>query len=332
MAQATVSNTLKRQARQLFEDDADREAFVRAVTQPQSFPVAVVWLRPRPVPCPFELLPRYDWLPDSVDLVSIQQRPGRHELHEQGAYYCLDPSSVFMAQALRPVGSADVVLDVCASPGGKSVLAWQQLKPQLLVSNEVIGKRIAPLISNLKRCNVAPSRVLNLDPKVLAEEAVQSADVVLVDAPCSGQSLPARGRESPGCFHPATINMNANRQRRILANAAGTVRPGGWLAYMTCTYATKENERNVGWFLRRFPQFESVAVPQLEAFRSSYSENHCYRMWPMQGQGAGGFFATFRRAVDGDEAVRSGDLTRLRVRWKNDAGDVKIADQSEDDS
>lgn len=318
MARAKIPNTLQRQARQLFEDEAVRAEFMIALTEPRPFPVAVVWMQDRPVPHPFTAQQPFDWLPEFIDLVSIDQRPGRHELHNDGHYYCLDPSSVFMAQALSVVPTADTVLDLCAAPGGKSLLAWRMLQPARLFSNEVVGKRIGGLISNLKRCRVAPAVVLNVDPKVLAEQAPSSAEVVIVDAPCSGQSLPARGKESPGCFHPATINMNANRQRRILANAAATVRPGGWLAYMTCTYALKENERNVDWFLRRFPDFESVPVSAMDAFRSSYSDAFCYRLWPMQAQGAGGFFATFRKRTDADSVGPLHDLTQLRPRWQND--------------
>ncbi|MEG5173865.1 hypothetical protein [Microcoleus sp. B3-D7] len=77
----------------------------------------------------------------------------------------------------------------------------------------------------------------------------QTANLVIVDAPCTGQSLLAKGDKAPGCFHHVTINSNANRQKRIFANSAKIVAPQGYLVYMTCTYSTAENEQVSEWLL-----------------------------------------------------------------------------------
>lgn len=144
-------------------------------------------------------------------------------------------------------------------------------------------------MSNLKRCGIEVAHPISFDPSILAAELAQMADLVLVDAPCSGQSLLAKGEKNPGCFHPVTIGKNANRQKRILANAAQTVAPQGFLAYMTCTYAVEENEQVSEWLLERFPQFEAVEVPALSAYRSGLTALPCYRMFPQTGLGAGAF-------------------------------------------
>ena len=312
-----VSNTLKRLARRLFSEESLQLAFVDSVVHPVAFPVAVVWLDESDRRSSgFQALPAPAWLPPYVDLVEIEGRPGKHKLHEAGAFYCLDPSSVFMSQSLTAIKSrpVDVVLDACASPGGKSVLSWRALSPQRLFSNEVIGKRVPALISNVKRCKIQPVQVLSADTKVLADEAAGAADVVIVDAPCSGQSMIARGKDSPGCFHPATINMNANRQRRILANAAQLVRNSGYLAYMTCTFSLKENERNLEWFLKQHPDFSCVPVPVLRGFQSEFSERPCYRMWPLDGEGAGGFTVLLRRSDA--QLPRIGCFSGISTRWQ----------------
>jgi len=109
---------------------------------------------------------------------------------------------------------------------------------------------------------------MSLDAKILAKIIPKTAGLAIVDAPCSGQSLLAKGISNPGCFHPVTINKNANRQKRILANSAQLVAPQGYLAYMTCTYAIAENEQVCAWFLNRFPQFVPVVVPDLVPYQS----------------------------------------------------------------
>jgi 16S rRNA C967 or C1407 C5-methylase (RsmB/RsmF family) len=181
------------------------------------------------------------------------------------------------------------VLDLCAAPGGKSIFAWRALQPNLLLCNEVIGKRMAPLMANLKRCQITPHQVFSRDSQVWAAQSPASMDVVLVDAPCTGQSLVAKGDKAPGCFHPVQINKNANRQRRILANAAQTVAVGGYLAYMTCAYSPEENEETIAWLLARFPQFQPIPVPMLRSFQSHLVSIPCYRMMPQDGLGAGAF-------------------------------------------
>lgn len=310
---AAPSNNLLRLSRQLFADDeTERSAFVDSLSHPRPYQPAVMWLQPRPESLPFATAPGPDWLPEWVDLCAPGERPGQHTLHEAGAYYVLDVSSVFGASVLTAIPpSPGVVMDVCAAPGGKSVFAWRCLEPGFLVANEAIGKRAAPLIVNFQRCGIQPAMVSTADPAILARVCPASADVVIVDAPCSGQSLIAKGHENPGCFHPATINLNANRQRRILAHAAGLVAPGGWLAYITCTYAEKENEGNLHWLLRQFPSFSAVPVNALELNRSPLSKHPCYRLWPQGGIGAGAFAVLLRK----DDAGTRGGLEGLRGVW-----------------
>ncbi|MBF2003584.1 MAG: RsmB/NOP family class I SAM-dependent RNA methyltransferase [Synechococcales cyanobacterium M58_A2018_015] len=289
------SNLLLKFSQRLFADAAQRQQFIEALVRPQAFSPCILWLQPRPDEVPFAIEPPIDWQPDFVDRLAPGQRPGQHPLHQQGAFYCLDFSSVFAATPLlclpqaTDLVSIPLVVDMCAAPGGKSLFAWRALHPSFLLSNEVIGKRMGALVSNLQRCQVKPGAVLNLDSSVLAAALPQAADLVLVDAPCTGQSLLAKGEKAPGCFHPVTINKNANRQKRILANSAQLVAPQGWLLYMTCAYSIEENEQVSEWFLKRFPAFQPVAVPWLSAYQSPFTDLPCYRMFPHTGLGAGAF-------------------------------------------
>lgn len=295
------SNTLLRLARNLFAGAVEQQAFVDALLEPQASNPALVWLTPRPVPLPFPFDAPYAWQPDFVDRVPISERPGQHPLHDAGGYYCLDISSVFSALVMTPVPERPgLVIDLCAAPGGKCICCWRMLAPELLIANEVIKKRTGALISNLQRCRIPDVVVTTMDSSRMAELCPASASLVIVDAPCSGQSLVAKGKESPGCFHPATINVNANRQRRILGNAARLVAPGGFLAYITCTYAFKENEANVRWLMKNQPQLRATRVPLLSEFRSELADFPCYRLWPQAGMGAGAFAALLHNETEGE--------------------------------
>ncbi len=289
------SKLLLKLGHRLFAEERDRDAFVEALTNPQPFPSAIVWVKPRLEPLPFAIAPALPWQPAWVDRLTADQRPGQHLLHHSGAYYCLDMASVFSAAVFSAISTpVEAVLDLCAAPGGKSLLARQALGPNHLWCNEVIRKRVKILISNLKRCGVTEALVFNLDPQRFAEQLPHTASVVVVDAPCSGQSLLAKGDSALGCFHPVNIKKNASRQKRILAQAAQTVAGGGYLAYMTCTFSPEENEQVTAWLMKKFPQFEAVEVPVLRDHASPLASFPCYRLWPQSGLGAGGFTVLLR--------------------------------------
>jgi 16S rRNA C967 or C1407 C5-methylase (RsmB/RsmF family) len=310
-----VSNHLRRLATQLFDDAVEQELFIDSLIEPRDYDRAVLWTRPRPESLPFSPMAPLAWQPEFVDRAPANERPGQAALHEEGFYYCLDFSSVFAAMVLSSAPqSPAAMIDLCAAPGGKSVFAWRMLRPQLLVANEVIKKRTGVLIANLERCGVTPAAVVSRDSSALAEIWPGAADVVIVDAPCSGQSLLARGKESPGCFHPATINMNSNRQKRILANAAALSAPGGFLAYITCTFSQKENEDVLRWFLKKFPHFAPREVPALAGHESRLAEFPCYRLWPHHGVAAGAFTSLLQNQnAEGRRA--SLDFDSLKSLW-----------------
>lgn len=287
----TPSKNLQKLASSLFESTDDQQRLIDSLTKPPHLPTAVNWLQDnhklewsgsRPA-----------WLPEFVDLT--HSKLGKHSGHEEGQYYLLDPSSVFAARPLLEIGlNSAQILDVCSAPGGKAIFAWRALKPNLLVCNEVIGKRHGSLISNLKRCQINNVSVTGSDPGKLGELWPQCFDLVIVDAPCSGQSLLAKGEKALGCFHPATINMNSNRQKRILANSSKCVAGQGYLLYCTCTFSREENEAVIDWFLKRFPEFSPVSVKPLLQFQSHLVEYPCYRLFPFENLGAGAFTVLLR--------------------------------------
>lgn len=321
-----VSKLMLKQAYALFDDEEERSAFIEALQRGDSREQAIIILEDRPEIRTFPRLAPTPWQPEFVERIAEDFRPGKHPSHEKGAYYCLDLSSVFCASAMLAIpGPIERALDLCAAPGGKAIFAWRAHRPEFLACNEAIRKRAGTLIANLERCKVTSSVVWSADPSVWARKFPECFDLLLVDAPCSGQSLIAKGDEAEGCWSEQMIDMCVGRQRRILGNGVKTLRPGGHLVYSTCTYAKQENEKVVAWLLEQFPDLEAVEVPHLAAFRSRFGEFPTYRLFPHQGIGAGGFVALIRRKPG--EAEYDGDVSELKGWWK--FGDVREAKPSE---
>jgi 16S rRNA C967 or C1407 C5-methylase (RsmB/RsmF family) len=296
------SKLLIKLSQRLFDNLDAQKKFVDALINPRRFPPCILWCQPKPETSPFAVQAPELWQPSFVDRLFLEEKPGQHILHQKGYFYCLDFSSVFAASILLAISQpVQLILDMCAAPGGKSIFAWKLLKPELIISNEAITKRLGMLISNFKRCHISPVIILNKDPSILAEKIPLSSDLVIVDAPCTGQSLLAKGEKAPGCFHPSTINKNANRQKRIVANSAKIVSPQGYLAYMTCTYSTEENEEVCEWLLKKFPQFQAVEIDHLKIYQSHLTTIPCYRMFPQDGLGAGAFTVLFKNTAEGEK-------------------------------
>ena len=309
-----ATNLMKKAATTLFPNgEAEQRAFLAALLEPEPRGSAVVWTGPRTAG---ELdtvergtLP--SWVPDEIDLVKPGEKIGRSRAYEAGEIYPLDFSSVTAASALITardrLPEAPRVLDLCAAPGGKSILASVLVRPGLLLSNEVEGKRLGPLRHNLARCGIRNACTQRLMPEEIASLAPEAFDLCLVDAPCSGQSLLAKGIANPGCFHPSTIKGNARRQLRILEAAALTVAPGGFLLYTTCTFSERENEGVIEkWLERSGAGFCPVEVPHLASLRSPLSDFPSYRLYPHNSPGVGGFAVLLWR-----EGVPNGDSRTL---------------------
>lgn len=316
MKLSPINVGLVKTAASLFEDESEQQAFINAIIRGESKEAALIVLKDHPAIGTFPRLPKVEWQPPFVVRLAPEFRPSRHPMYDKGYFYSLDLSSVFCASAVLAIEQpVRRVLDVCASPGGKAIFAARAKNPELLACNEIIRKRTGALISNLNRCQIEGAVVWSADPSVWAKKFPQAFDLIMVDAPCSGQSLWAKGDEAAGSFSPSMVDMCVGRQRRILAHAAAAVRPGGHILYTTCTYTKKENENVVAWLLEQFDFLEAVPVPHLENHRSTHSDFPSYRLFPHEGVGAGGFACLLRHTGEPPEHWTS--VESLTGSWRS---------------
>lgn len=224
-------------------------------------------------------------------------RPGAFLNYAAGDYYIQDAGSM-LALALCDVQPGQWVCDTCAAPGGKSSGLLEQLRGTgLIVSNEVIRSRLEILELTLARTGHSNFVVANLEVEALAEMCSDAFDCVIVDAPCTGQSMVARGKQSLAAYSAKQIEHSAARQRRILRAACELVKPGGRLVYSTCTFAFDENEAIIDWFRSEHPAWSPVSDSKLAEWASPNREG-CYRLWPHRDHCAGAFAAALERPGD----------------------------------
>lgn len=175
-------------------------------------------------------------------------------LFHAGCFYPQEAGSMLLDHVLRTIElpEAPKVLDLCAAPGGKSTLIASFLNGKgLFVSNEVINQRARILKENLVKWGYSNCIVTNNDPSGF-ERLSGYFDVVVVDAPCSGEGMFRKDKDARGEWSPENVDLCSGRQKRILSDVWTSVAENGYLVYSTCTFNEMENEQNVKWFLDEF--------------------------------------------------------------------------------
>ena len=167
--------------------------------------------------------------------------------------------------SLRAPERGERVLDLCAAPGGKTTqLAAAMGGEGLLVANEIHPARAAILSQNVERMGIANALVTNESPAALAKRFPAFFDMIVVDAPCSGEGLFRKEDDAVTMWSPENVALCAARQADILEDAAVMLAVDGYMVYSTCTFAPEENEGTLIRFLLSHPEFE-VAEPQSNA-------------------------------------------------------------------
>jgi NOL1/NOP2/sun family putative RNA methylase len=286
----------------------DLEPFLHALSDPATG-LRVNTLRTSPEsfqrlnPFPLE---RLEFPPESF-LVRGDARPGKHPLHTAGVFYLQDPGAMAVGAIVDPA-PGERVLDIAAAPGGKAThLAARMRNQGVLIANDVHRQRARELTSNVERCGITNTLVTSIPPERLVEHFGAWFDRVLLDAPCSGESMFPKSRSAREEWSEASVAGCATRQRDIIARAAALVRPSGLLVYSTCTFGCEENEEVVSDFLDTQSDFAPEplstfpgASPGWVGGGAGAAAANIVRLWPHRSPGAGHFIAAFRRG--GDEA------------------------------
>jgi 16S rRNA C967 or C1407 C5-methylase (RsmB/RsmF family)/NOL1/NOP2/fmu family ribosome biogenesis protein len=217
-----------------------------------------------------------------------------------GAYYVQEASSMFLEQVFTQLKLTDKplrILDVSAAPGGKSTHILSLVHPDsLLVANEVIKSRASVLAENLIKWGYDNYVVTNNDPKDF-ERLPGLFDVIVVDAPCSGEGLFRKDPDAIHSWSPQHAEHCAKRQRRILNDVWSSLKTNGILVYCTCTYNVSENEENMAW-LNEQRKLEPIHL-ELKQDWGVEEVNHGslvgYRFYPHQVKGEGFFISVVRK-------------------------------------
>lgn len=180
------------------------------------------------------------------------------EAYRMGLFTPQDESSMLVAEKLDPQ-HGDVVMDMCAAPGGKTMaIAERMNNTGKIIASDIYRRKLDLIDREAKRLGVTNVETRSWDATREESSMFQKADRVLVDAPCTGLGVVRRKPEIKYKEHTDEMDLLPKKQLAILTASSSYVKPGGTLVYSTCTINPNENEKVTDAFVKRNPSFKKV--------------------------------------------------------------------------
>ncbi len=211
-----------------------------------------------------------------IELGADARNPGIHAEEDfiKGAIEVQDEGSQ-LAALLSAAKPGEQVIDLCAGAGGKTLaLAAMMQGKGRLIATDHDKRQLAPIHERLSRAGVhnADVRTPKGEGDPLADIRA-SADLVLIDAPCTGTGTWRRNPDAKWRMRPGALEVRLKDQVAVLNRAAALVKPGGRIAYITCSVLPPENGDQVRGFVERHPEFAVVSPEQTASVLWDKSED-----------------------------------------------------------
>lgn len=224
-----------------------------------------------------------------------------HPAIHQGLFYVQDASSMALSAVIRYLVNSQLlpdkeinVLDACAAPGGKTTVMADELPENAaIIANEYDYRRADILAENIAKWGLLNVAVTQGDT-VRFNRFNNVFDLILVDAPCSGEGMMRKDPVAINQWSPQLVDKCAARQQEILTNIWPALKPGGVIIYSTCTFNTEENESIVDFICNNLGA-ETISIPELDGyddiFPNACGHRKCYRFIPGLTRGEGLFMS-----------------------------------------
>ena len=227
-----------------------------------------------------------------------------------GAYYVQEASSMYVEHLLKVVDKSKIktVLDLCAAPGGKTSHLMSMFPDSVVFANEINRKRYQILKENLIKHGGSNALLSNKTSEHIKESGSQF-DLVLVDAPCSGEGMFRKDLNARSEWSLNNVNICVERQEEIIDNISSCVKTGGYLIYSTCTFNLLENDQMIKRIIDHGFELIHVDKKDENIIQREINEGSVNSFIPGYTKGEG-FFAAILRKVD------EGRINRYKNKFK----------------
>ncbi len=228
--------------------------------------------------------------------------PSKHPFYHAGLYYIQEPSAMSPAEELS-ANPGDTVLDLCASPGGKTIQIAGHMKNEgLIITNDISTGRIKALVKNIELYGIKNAYVVNENQFKLSEKLGGFFDKILIDAPCSGEGMFRKDPNAIKAWSSEYVGVCVEKQESIMSVISETLKDGGEIVYSTCTFSQEENEEVIEKFLLEHEDFEKLEMKNSQYFDSKLGFS---RLWPHKIKGEGHFISHIGSKSDFDRSINN---------------------------
>ena len=174
---------------------------------------------------------------------------GKSVYHELGCFYLQEPSAMLPAYLLNPK-EGELVLDLCAAPGGKSMQASLLMHNKgLIVSNDIAHNRAFAISENTERLGRGNLLIVNNDFSTIYQKYLNTFDKIILDAPCSGSGMFRKQSEMKDDWSYAKVSKYAEIQKSLIFIAYAMLKEGGEMVYSTCSFSYEEDEEVIDYLV-----------------------------------------------------------------------------------
>ena len=194
-------------------------------------------------------LKRHPIIPNAFLYNKNELELGKSVYHELGCFYLQEPSAMLPAFLLNPK-EGEIVLDLCAAPGGKSMQASLLMKNTgLIVANDLARTRAYAISENAERMGRGNLLIVNNDFSSIYQHYLNTFDRIILDAPCSGSGMFRKQSEMKDDWSYAKVTKYAEIQKELILYAYKMLKEGGEMVYSTCSFSYEEDEEVVDYLL-----------------------------------------------------------------------------------
>ena len=219
---------------------------------------------------------------------------GKTIQHLLGCFYLQEPSAMLPAYLLN-CDETDVVLDLCAAPGGKSVQSSFNMENKgTIIANDISKQRANAIVENAERLGLGNLIITNNDFSLIDYYYKSTFTKIILDAPCSGSGMFRKNEEVKEDWTYEKVKKCAKIQKKLIEMAYSMLKPGGTMCYSTCSFSYEEDEEVIQYLLDN-TNAELVEIPDSPYFFKYKEKPYGVHIFPHMFPGEGHYICLIKK-------------------------------------